>query len=213
MRRPPSLLPPRHGGLRSLHSWAVLRRRWRSLLLVLALTAVLVAVVLRAALLPPSLSPGAACPPALVLVSNAKYLARGNVGHWGYALFALHAALQELPSKPASVTLYFDARVRTGDWVRTMVALLVSRHGIQISLAHTAPGHCASTAAVVARLDANYARPLSAGQDDDLRTAMQSVCQMEPQPVAVRAGEEHGIVVALQAQSTHNACASPHRTC
>ena len=97
-----------------------------------------------------------------------------------------HTALQDLPAKPASVTLFFDARVRTGDWVRTMVALLVSRHGIQISLAHTAPGHCASTAAVVARLDANDARPLSAGQDDALRTAMQSVCQMETQPVAVR---------------------------
>ena len=212
MGRPPSgFLPPRHGVLRSLRSWSVLQRRWRSLLLVLALTAALVLVLLRSFLLPPSLAPGAACPPALVLVSNAKYLTRGNVGHWGYALFALHAALQDLPAKPASVTLFFDARVRTGDWVRTMVALLVSRHGIQISLAHTAPGHCARTAAVVARLDANDAVPLSAGQDDALRDVMQSVCQMEAQTVAVRrvrGGRASECCMALT-----DAFSAHHRTC
>jgi hypothetical protein len=179
---------PRHSVLK--HTWPLLRRQWRALLLALVLTASATVLLVRRALAPPPLPPGAACPPSLVLVSNAQYLTRGNVGHWGYALFALHAALRDAAVKPSAVTLFFDARVRTGDWVRTMVAALSVRHGLQINLAHSAPGRCArpggAASSIFAHLDANDAGPLLSGRDGLLRDTVKEVCQMEPQPVAVR---------------------------
>jgi hypothetical protein len=75
-------------------------------------------------------------------------------------------------------------------WVRTMVAALSVRHGLQINLAHSAPGRCArpggAASSIFAHLDANDAGPLLSGQDGLLRDTVKEVCQMEPQPVAVR---------------------------
>jgi hypothetical protein len=90
----------------------------------------------------PALPPNSTCPNGVVLVSNARYLTRGNVGHWGYALFGLHAALakakagpkpkQGQRAAPTELTLFFDARVKRGDWVDSMLLALQRRHGVSI---------------------------------------------------------------------------------
>jgi hypothetical protein len=179
----------------------------RAACVLLSLAALLSA--LHAALGPlPALPPGAACPGGIVLVRNAQYLKRGNVGHWGYALFALHAALARAPpagstgSAPAALTLFFDTRVKTGDWVRAMLAALSRRHGVLIKLSQHRAGRCAEPSAaklgsreaagggVWAQLDANDATSLLAGREGALRAAMRDVCNVPTPsgpPAAVRA--------------------------
>lgn len=138
----------------------------------------------------PALPPGEACPGALVLVRNARYLTRGNVGHWGYALFGLHDALARAPagSTPPALTLFFDARVKTGDWVRAMVAAISRRHNVRIELSPHRAGRCAAAtgagaapgSAVWAQLDANEARTLRTGREPAFRAAMRDVCGVSP---------------------------------
>jgi len=109
--------------------------------------------------------------------------------HWGYALFALHAALAAAPpaARPPALTLYFDARVSAGDWVRAMLAALGARHGLDLQLSPHAAAACAPQP--FARLDANDARPLRAGAGDAaLREAWREACgEGEAQAVAVSA--------------------------
>jgi hypothetical protein len=165
---------------------------------------------LHAALGPlPPFPADAACPGGVVLVRNARYLTRGNVGHWGYALFGLHGALAAAPPgrAPAALTLFFDARVKTGDWVRTMLAALSRRHGVTIALSHHRAGRCGEAArggerggagsaaggdagGVWAQLDANDARLLATGREGAFRAAMRDVCNIPHPagaPTAVRA--------------------------
>ena len=146
------------------------------------------------------LQPAVASPTSTVLVSNAHYLTRGNVGHWGYALFGLHAALAGAPSgsRPLQLTLCFDARVSAGDWVRTMTAALSRRHGVEVTLAQRRADGCRSArgaagAVLFARLDANDARTLSTGREDALREAWLEVCHTAVHrgpPAAVRTSRE-----------------------
>ena len=147
------------------------------------------------------LQPAAASSTSTVLVSNAHYLTRGNVGHWGYALFGLHAALAGAPSgsRPSQLTLCFDARYTAGDWVRTMTAALSRRHGVELTLAQRRADGCrfaregAASGPLFARLDANDARTLSAGREGALREAWLEVCHTAVQrgpPAAVRDSSE-----------------------
>jgi hypothetical protein len=153
----------------------------------------------------PALPPGSACPGGVVLVSNARYLTRGNVGHWGYALFGLHAALAAAPPslRPNALTVFFDARVKTGDWVHAMLKALERRHGVSIALEEHRAGRCAGQAQGEAKrhdgmpegawawLDANEARTLLSGRETALRQAWRDVCGIAPpastRPTAVRA--------------------------
>jgi hypothetical protein len=158
---------------------------------------------LRAAFAPlPPFPPDAACPGSVVLIRNARYLTRGNVGHWGYALFGLHAELAAVPPgrAPAALTLFFDARVKSGDWVRTMLAALARRHGVTIELSPHQAGRCGDAedkkragvktrsggsdgdaTRIWAHLDANDARLLSTGREGAFRAAMRDVCNI-PHP-------------------------------
>jgi hypothetical protein len=130
----------------------------------------------------PALPRGTPCPPGAVHVRNARFLTRGNVGHWGYALFGLHQRLLA-SQRHAQLSLLFDARVASGDWVRTATAALARRHGTQLSLLPHRPGRCPAALSV----DANDAVPLSAGREPALRQAWLEVCHVQVQPsVAAR---------------------------
>ena len=165
--------------LRTPRSIQARTRRLAACALLLALL-LIVLLVLRQ-LAPPPLPASFPCPPpgSSVLVHNAHYLTRGNVGHWGYALFALHTALASASSPlPPRLTLFFDARVSTGDWVRTAVAALSQRHGVALQLSpHAVGGRCGGgEGAPFAELDANDARGLDGGREEGLREAWREVC-------------------------------------
>ena len=185
-------------------------------LLLAALSAVGAAAALLAFGPRPALPAGAACPGGVVLVSNARYLTRGNVGHWGYALFGLHAALAAAPPRgspgaaPDALTLFFDARIRVGEWVRAMLSALEQRHGVTIALEEHRAGRCAGRQrgrgterephAAWAWLDANEARTLLSGREAALRQAWRDVCGIATPASAVPAAVRCGVALFASAR-------------
>lgn len=125
-----------------------------------------------------------ACPPhpafaGDVAVLSSRYLLRGNVGHWGYALFGLHAQLLTRPPPSGGLTLHVGggrAAAAAGDWVATTLSALSRRHGAPIRVS---PSACTPRSPWTT-VDANDATRLGFGREPGLVAEFRAACGLPP---------------------------------